>query len=68
LLDSSRGKESRQGKGFVQPLTAHEHWHIDVADINIVGTCVCMAKLAEHKLTADGTKIFNASKSLTTTA
>jgi ATP-dependent DNA helicase RecG len=26
-----RGKESRKGKGFVQPLKAHEHWHVDVA-------------------------------------
>jgi hypothetical protein len=38
-----RGKESRKGKGFVQPLTAHEHWHIDVAYINIAGTFVFMA-------------------------
>ncbi len=38
-----RGKESRRGKGFVQPLTAHEHWHIDVAYINIAGTFVFMA-------------------------
>jgi hypothetical protein len=26
-----RGKESRKGKGFVQPFTAYEHRHIDVA-------------------------------------
>jgi hypothetical protein len=39
-----RGQESRKGKGCVQPLTAHEHWHIDVADINIAGTFVFMAK------------------------
>ncbi len=23
-----------------QPLTAHEHWYIDVADMDIVATCV----------------------------
>jgi len=48
-----RGRESLKGKGFVQPLTAHEHWHIDVADINIAGTFVFLAKLGEHELTAD---------------
>jgi putative transposase len=29
---------SRKGKGFVQPLQAHEHWHIDISYINIAGT------------------------------
>lgn len=38
-----RGKESRRGKGFVQPLKANEHWHVDVAWINIAGTFVFMA-------------------------
>jgi transposase InsO family protein len=42
-----RGKESRKGKGFVQPLTAHEHWHIDVAYINIAGTFVFMATVID---------------------
>lgn len=32
-----RGKESKGGKGFQQPLAAHEHWHVDVACINICG-------------------------------
>ena len=31
-------KPSRKGTGFVQPLEPHEHWHIDVAYINICGT------------------------------
>jgi hypothetical protein len=51
-----RGRESRKGKGFVQPLTTHEHCHIDVADINIAGTFIFMAKPGEHELTADGRK------------
>ena len=42
-----RGRESRKGKGFVQPLTAHEHWHIDVAYINIAGTFVFMATVID---------------------
>lgn len=32
------GKPSKKGKGFVQPLKPHEHWHIDVSYINICGT------------------------------
>jgi putative transposase len=32
------GKESKKGTGFVQPLRAHEHWHVDVSYINICGT------------------------------
>jgi transposase InsO family protein len=29
---------SKKGTGFEQPLAAHEHWHIDIAHINIHGT------------------------------
>lgn len=32
------GKASKKGTGFVQPLKAHEHWHIDVSYVNICGT------------------------------
>jgi transposase InsO family protein len=32
------GSPSRKGSGFVQPLTAHEHWHVDISYINICGT------------------------------
>ena len=28
----------RKGKGFVQPLAAHRHWHIDFSHINVAGT------------------------------
>jgi putative transposase len=31
-------KPSRKGAGFVQPLSAHEHWHIDISHLNICGT------------------------------
>jgi len=31
-------KPSRKGKGFVQPLSPHQHWHIDVSYVNICGT------------------------------
>jgi hypothetical protein len=37
-----RGKESRKGKGFVQPLQAHEHWHIDFTHfVKIPGMPLC---------------------------
>jgi len=29
---------SKKGQGFEQPLAPHEHWHIDIAHINIHGT------------------------------
>ena len=29
---------SKTGTGFVQPLTPHAHWHIDIASLNIAGT------------------------------
>ncbi len=31
-------KPSKKGTGFVQPLAPHDHWHIDIAHINIHGT------------------------------
>jgi putative transposase len=30
--------ESGKGKGFQQPLAAHEHWHVDISYINVCGT------------------------------
>jgi putative transposase len=38
LLDRWNKKPSKKGTGFVQPLRAHEHWHIDVAYLNLAGT------------------------------
>lgn len=29
---------SKKGQGFTQPLAPHEHWHIDIAHLNIAGT------------------------------
>ena len=29
---------TKKGTGFVQPVAVHEHWHIDIAHINIHGT------------------------------
>jgi putative transposase len=30
--------ESRKGQGVQQPLTPHEHWHIDISYVNVCGT------------------------------
>lgn len=38
LLRKWSQSASKKGKGFRQPKRAHEHWHIDVAYINIRGT------------------------------
>jgi transposase InsO family protein len=38
LLQRFPRKPTKRGTGFEQPLQSHEHWHIDIAHINIHGT------------------------------
>ena len=38
LLAGQSPNVTRKGTGFVQPLAAHEHWHVDVSYLNIAGT------------------------------
>jgi transposase InsO family protein len=38
LLAGSSPLPTKKGTGFVQPLKAHEHWHVDVSYLNIRGT------------------------------
>lgn len=38
LLDRWNRRPSKKGGGFVQPLEPHEHWHVDIAYLNIAGT------------------------------
>jgi putative transposase len=38
LLETHNRKPSSKGKGFTQPLRPHEHWHVDVAYLNLGGT------------------------------
>jgi putative transposase len=47
LLDSWKSKPSFKGTGFVPPLSPPEHWHIDVASINISGTLFYFCSLLE---------------------
>ncbi len=47
LLRGWNGKPSSKGNGFVQPLGAHEHWHIDVSYLNICGTFYYLCSLLD---------------------
>jgi putative transposase len=47
LLDRHNPKPSSKGKGFVQPLRPHEHWHVDVSYINIAGTFYYLCSLLD---------------------
>jgi putative transposase len=38
LLERHHAKPSKKGTGFEQPLKPHQHWHVDVAYLNIGGT------------------------------
>jgi putative transposase len=38
LIKAHNSKPSLKGKGFVQPLWPHEHWHVDISHINVAGT------------------------------
>lgn len=38
LLDLWNKRATKKGTGFVQPLQPHEHWHIDIAYLNLAGT------------------------------
>jgi len=38
LLDRNRWAPSKKGTGFVQPLKAHDHWHVDISYLNLAGT------------------------------
>lgn len=38
LLAGAAPNTTKKGAGFVQPLTPHQHWHVDVSYLNIAGT------------------------------
>jgi transposase InsO family protein len=46
-LDRRWLKPSKKGTGFVQPLVAHQHWHLDVSYINIAGTFYYLCSLLD---------------------
>ena len=47
LLERHNTKPSSKGKGFVQPSRPHEHWHVDVAYLNIAGTFYHLCSLLD---------------------
>lgn len=47
LLARWNRKPSRKGQGFVQPLSAHDHWHLDVAYVNLAGTFYFLASILD---------------------
>ncbi len=47
LMGASKCKPSKKGTGFVQPLRAHEHWHVDICYINIDGTFYYMCTVID---------------------
>lgn len=47
LLQAWEVKASSKGQGFEQPTAAHEHWHIDIAYLNLGGTFYYLERVAE---------------------
>lgn len=47
LIEGWNSKPSRKGTGFVQPLAAHEHWHVDISHINVAGTFYYLCSLLD---------------------
>lgn len=38
LLDRWKKGTSKKGTGFEQPVCVHQHWHVDIAHLNLCGT------------------------------
>lgn len=47
VIDKWKKKASKKGTGFVQPLKPHEHWHVDIAHLNIAGTFYYMCSVLD---------------------
>jgi putative transposase len=47
LMERHNTKASLKGTGFHQPLGPHQHWHVDVAYINIQGTFFFLCSLLD---------------------
>ena len=48
VLQRWNGKASRKETGFVQPLVPHEHWHIDMSDVNLAGTLYSLGSILDE--------------------
>jgi putative transposase len=47
LMRAHNSTPSLKGKGFVQPLRPHEHWHVDITYINVAGTFFYLCSLLD---------------------
>ena len=47
LMELRNVKPSSKGKGFKQPLVAHQHWHTDVTYLNLGGTFYYMCSVLD---------------------
>ena len=47
LMKHHNTKASKKGTGFQQPLGPHEHWHVDIAYINVGGTFFFLCSLLD---------------------
>lgn len=47
LLHRFKPQSSLKGTGFVQPIKPHEHWHVDIAYINVAGTFFFLCTLLD---------------------
>lgn len=46
-LDHRKFSPSKKGTGFVQPLAAHDHWHVDISYLNVAGTFYFLISLLD---------------------
>jgi transposase InsO family protein len=46
-LDRRTNSPSKKGTGFVQPLRAHQHWHVDISYLNLGGTFYYLCSLLD---------------------
>jgi len=47
VLARQNSSPSKKGTGFVQPIAAHEHWHVDISYLNICGTFYYLCSLLD---------------------
>ncbi len=47
LLQSRSRKPSEKGTGFHQPEAPHQHWHVDIAYLNVGGTFVFLCSVLD---------------------
>jgi transposase InsO family protein len=46
-LDRRSWAPSKKGTGFVQPLAAYQHWHVDISYLNLAGTFFYLCSLLD---------------------